>query len=402
MPSKFPNFILICIIVTGLLVGVFLFSLNPQSGFKNDFIALSSNPALPEDSFPTRAPIDPDILAGRTFLPHTPIEIAKNADFNVTNGVTAGDGSAGDPFIIEGWNITISNVTGIYIHDTSDYFVIQDCFLNGNWTSTAGGIYIENVASSTANVTSNICIYMGNVAIMISGSTAAHVTSNYCEGNSQPLEVDGSDNINVSHNIYNDHSWGVEISSTNFLIFYNNTVNESFFGGVEIFACSSPLLENNTISRNGYWGISLTGGCDNLRLINNTFTDDGLFTMWGYDTLVNADLIADNLINGKPLGIFIGVQDLSVPSSYGQVFLINCTNVTVENQNCSSSSMGIALYECKDCQIKNNTCSNNDQFGVYAYNSNGTIIKNNTLNGDWTGVRLWESNYTTIYNNTMK
>ncbi|MFX1511432.1 MAG: right-handed parallel beta-helix repeat-containing protein, partial [Promethearchaeota archaeon] len=233
-----------------LLVGLVLSYLNPQDDSESVLNTLSSNPALSEKPFTTKAPIDPDILAGRTFSPHVPIEIAKNTDFNETNGVTAGDGSAGDPFIIEGWNITSPNVSCISIHDTTAYFIIQNCLLNSSAYHSANGIYIGYVSSGTANITNNICTNT-DVAITISNSPDADVTSNYCQDNTYALVVEYSNTVNISHNHFTDHTWGVEISDTNSLIFYNNTVNVSFYNGVEIYACNSPLLENNTISRSG-------------------------------------------------------------------------------------------------------------------------------------------------------
>jgi hypothetical protein len=49
-------------------------------------------------------------LSGASLASHTPIHISGNADFIASNGVTGGSGTANDPYVIEGWDITEVNV----------------------------------------------------------------------------------------------------------------------------------------------------------------------------------------------------------------------------------------------------------------------------------------------------
>src|SRR6266566_4531524 len=83
--------------------------------------------------------------------PHAPILINGNSDFNPNNGVTGGSGTASDPYVIEGWNITSSGTTGISISNTDASFVIRNVYINhlsgGSGSPTPYGINMTNVSS---------------------------------------------------------------------------------------------------------------------------------------------------------------------------------------------------------------------------------------------------------------
>jgi parallel beta-helix repeat protein len=92
----------------------------------------------PQDPYPLMLPT----VNGRVQRP--PIRIDSNADFTPVNGVSGGDGSAGNPWIIENYDI---NGTGygycIYIGNTTDYFVVRDCYLHDSNGVTIWPFYYD-------------------------------------------------------------------------------------------------------------------------------------------------------------------------------------------------------------------------------------------------------------------
>ena len=64
------------------------------------------------------------------YVAHAPIRINSNADFNAAHGVTGGNGTKWNPWIIENWNI---NGTGygycFYVEWTTHYFILRNCFV---------------------------------------------------------------------------------------------------------------------------------------------------------------------------------------------------------------------------------------------------------------------------------
>ncbi len=76
-------------------------------------------------------------------IQHNPIWIKGNGDFTAANGVTGGNGTATDPYVIQGWDITSSSPAGIYIQNTNVHFVIRGTYLHDGYY----GIYFLNVTN---------------------------------------------------------------------------------------------------------------------------------------------------------------------------------------------------------------------------------------------------------------
>jgi len=93
---------------------------------------------------------------------HEPIYIYGNDGFTVDNGVFSGNGTAEEPYIIEGWRIDQPPADyGIYIDHTTAYFVIRDCVIEG---TTQAGIYFNTVRNGRVEDTqiglSDTAIYL--------------------------------------------------------------------------------------------------------------------------------------------------------------------------------------------------------------------------------------------------
>jgi parallel beta-helix repeat protein len=67
--------------------------------------------------------------------------------------------------------------------------------------------------------------------------------------------------------------------------------------------------------------------------------------------------VEDNTVNGKPLVYLEDVSDCKVEDA-GQVILLNCTNITIQNLDLSNTTVGIELWGTVDCTISNSTVSN--------------------------------------------
>jgi parallel beta-helix repeat protein len=113
--------------------------------------------------------------------------------------------------------------------------------------------------------------------------------------------------------------------------------------------------------------------------------------------------VEDNTVNGKPLVYLEDVSDYKVEDA-GQVILINCNNITIENLDLSNTDIGIALWKTENSKISNNTVCNNDYYGIRLYDSsnNNTITGNNVSNNNEEGIRLYSSsNNNTITGNNV-
>ena len=92
--------------------------------------------------------------SARGLTARDPIYIYGNSDFTAANGVSAGDGSVSNPYIIENWDISATFGHGIYIEGTTVYFVIRNCYIHDGG-GDYHGIYFNSVIYGTIyNVTS--------------------------------------------------------------------------------------------------------------------------------------------------------------------------------------------------------------------------------------------------------
>jgi parallel beta-helix repeat protein len=99
------------------------------------------------------------------------------------------------------------------------------------------------------------------------------------------------------------------------------------------------------------------------------------------------NVVSDNLVNGKPLFYLEGASD-AVVSDAGQVVLVQCNRIRVENLNLSNATVGVELWQTNNTEISENNITTNSQYGIYLYSSsNNSISGNNIANNDY-GIYL--------------
>jgi parallel beta-helix repeat protein len=84
--------------------------------------------------------------------------------------------------------------------------------------------------------------------------------------------------------------------------------------------------------------------------------------------------VKDNTVNDKPLVYLEDVSDYKVEDA-GQVIIVNCNNITIENLDLSNT---------------NNVCNNGEGISLYYSSNNNTITGNNVCSNGF-GIRLYDS-----------
>src|SRR6266567_6541755 len=268
--------------------------------------------------------------------PHAPILINGNSDFNPNNGVTGGSGTASDPYVIEGWNITSSGTTAISISNTDASFVIRNVYINhlsgGSGSPTPYGINMTNVSSGAiddsrvynyydlsivmtlvSDVAVNNVIAMPST-ILVTNSTHVEVLYSTAEH----IDIEASSDVQVSNNAHNiDISYSTNVTITN---------NQSNIPGLKIGVAYSS---NITISGNSY-------ACDCVPVI---VENSNHVTIIGNDFNGNEFDAVVNLANSD----FIDVSDnkISGDSAAGMV-LSSCIQATIKGNQLSPLSDGFA------------------------------------------------------------
>jgi parallel beta-helix repeat protein len=214
------------------------------------------------------------------------------------------------------------------------------------------------------------------------------------------IYIEYSENNSITNNtIYDNRDAGILLwySNNNYItgnIFsYHNDLISS--AGIYLRHSSKNTIVGNYISE--IWlGIYL-GDSDSNIITSNSFYSSGLLVRNSYHNNID-----DNLVNGKPLVYLEDVSDVIVTDA-GQVVLVNCNNITVENLDLCNASLGVVLWGTYNSTIKGNNCSNY-VCGIWLmYSSRNTIESNNILN-TWFGVGIYliySSDYNIIIGNNI-
>jgi len=205
------------------------------------------------------------------------------------------------------------------------------------------------------------------------------------------VELVNSSNNTISGNNIKNIYGGVNLrDSSNNTISGNNIKN--IYGGVNLRDSSNNTISGNNIKNNRY-GVTLQVSSNNT-INGNVFFHDGLFVIDSY-----GNLVVDNVVNGEPLVYLEGVSDVIVNDA-GQVILVNCNHITVENLNISDVIVGINLQDTNDSIISGNNITNN-VYGVNLRDSSNNTISGNNIKNNENGVLLGYSSNNSVSGNNL-
>ena len=211
-------------------------------------------------------------------ISHAPIVIDGDANFSITatNEGWLGDGTSGNPYIIEGLDIDIGGAAGhcINIINTRVNFTISNCILKGANTSAGAGINLKNVTNG-----------------LLIENTLSHSQQAF----------------------YFNHS--------SFVLLKNNTVTDCHYS-IQMLSSSDNTIADNNVSFN-HRGIQLLLSSNNNTVVNNTFTDD-IFGITLYES--NYNVIENNTISMNDTGINILDEDSNYNDFRWNVIWANAEN----------------------------------------------------------------------------
>jgi len=216
-----------------------------------------------------------------SYTSHSPITLltegAVTSSNNNTTGISGGDGTAADPYIIQGWEIDANGTMyGIEIGNFKNkYLRIMDCKV---YNTTNGNIYIHH--SSNITVIGNNCSSSGLTGIFVWMCDHPIIADNICLNNSlQGIYISYSKHITVEgNNCTGNFDSGLYVAWSNNITFSNNLFSSNPIG-VLFSNSESCNLTNNNWSHNTGFAVSIDVGSEHNSLWNNTFyhnngTDD--------------------------------------------------------------------------------------------------------------------------------
>lgn len=246
----------------------------------------------------------PLLTMNYTYISHNPIGIDGFNDFNSTAATEGwpGNGTANNPFIISGYNIT-NSTDGILIMNVGCHFIIQDCLIDCMETINHG-IWFQNVSNGTIqnnivtnceygifilNSKDNLCenneVNNTNVyGIRVTTSSNNIISKNHISHCRRILGGSGicdtGDHNQYLDNVIEDYEYGFRAITSRYIIIRGNTIKNMKLEGIILDGgyAKGALVEFNTIINCASYGIYLssTYDCDNIIrynvLRNNTYS----------------------------------------------------------------------------------------------------------------------------------
>ena len=309
-----------------------------------------------------------------------------NGDTALQSKASEGNGTAGNPFILENYVINASGtgLNGIYIRNTAAHFILRNCTITNTDTNRCG-IDLENVTNGKVmnnTLTANdYGIYLNHTKYNILDANTVELTTNYAislqysnytlidrnrakNGVVGIYQSEDSHYSIISNNIVDNHSIGI------CLLDYGHTVGNTIL--------------NNT-ARNNKWppygiGIALMVDGSNNTVKGNFIEDNyhGLFVQCNPLDSNPTEVINNTIKDNIKEGILVAAN---LNNLQGNVLLNN--------------TVGIYLLNSNQNTLTQNTLWNNTS-GINLTGSSSNTIDRNTLDGNGEGCALTAGSYLNV------
>jgi parallel beta-helix repeat protein len=280
-----------------------------------------------------------------------------------------------DNIILDGADFTLYGPEGTgYIGETNGTYLI------GRTNVTINGLRIRNFGKGLMLVGSSNCTLVGNAFTV----------------NGHGIVLANSPNNSIVRNGFDaNHCSAVECypGYSGDIHFIENNITNHVHG----IWTSSPdnHIINNTIV-NCHYGVALIYSGEN-HISGNDFSNACLQVHSSYGNLVE-----NNTVNEKPL-VYLEKASDSTVNYAGQVILVNCTNIRVENLSPSNTSYPVQLWGTNNSRIANNNVaaySPGNGIQLY-YSSNNTLEGNTVADKHYHGIHFYCSPHNTLRGNNL-
>lgn len=231
----------------------------------------------------------------------------------------------------------------------------------------------------------------------IEGYTIAVERANVIlDGNGFALEGNGNSTGVFIKNISNVTVQNMQISDFSKAIYLLTDVYWNITGNHKVYS--------NKITNSDY-GIYIHHSTKNV-LRNNQLNNTGsLFVTYSpllsdLPSFVN-DIDTSNTVNGKPIIYWVNQHNKAVPPNAGQVILVQCSNIEVQNLNLTGNSCSLMLVYTEKSTITKNSITNSSVYGVFVYRSSDNSMTENIVENSSYGCYFWYSSNNIIRANVV-
>ncbi len=282
--------------------------------------------------------------------------------------------------------------SGSIIIVPDDYPSIQDAIDHanpGDIIKVKPGVYYENIVIDKT------------IELLGSGRDFTIINANY-SGDVVKIIKDGVklSGFTIENSEKKFEKAGIVIQSSDNVIIEDNLIYNNGDQGIRIFSSNHNSIRDNIISNNAYYGIWLYNSKENI-IKNNTFLNNGLVIREG-DYAYFVQSIENNTVNEKPLYYYLNARGISIPKDAGEIILVNCSNIDIEDFSISNASIGLEIAYSSFINVSHNNFSYNNLNGIRLYYSKDISISSNLLEANgWSGLSIWYSDNNSVSHNII-
>lgn len=314
------------------------------------------------------------------------------------SGVVDGQGTAEDPYVIAGWNVSYVNLDDTRAHvvlrdltvrdhvdlDDAENVTITGVDLPYDWSSAR----IDILNAENVTVTGND-VRVAGTGIDVRSSHQVTIAANHVVADGYTsfgvVASGGSEHVTVADNGFpavstNDWRGGaVQFHEVQNVTAAGNAVHGGA-GGIAHFGVTNATAENNTLVGQTvaalYFDYSFFGGytSDRVHLANNTALPDGGVGVHNWYSPENATYVGNalgsggffanpgrslgpgNTVNAEPVRSLRGLDNVTVTEPVGQLFLWQGENVTVEGLEVGPVRWrAVQAWDVDDLTVRNTT-----------------------------------------------
>jgi parallel beta-helix repeat protein len=329
------------------------------------------------------------------YIPHAPVRIDDNADFQATASSEGwpGSGTLASPYIISGYEfLGAEGSSAFYVGNSTTYFVLRQCYFH----DAAWAVYL--LSSSNAKV-ENCSMEKCNLGLYLYIASATIANNSITQTTFAAFDILSAGTTYSANNI-SGNTYGLYLGNSDGNVVSGNTFQNNFLGGLILDESPLTLLRNNVFLKDG-------------------LTIDGrVVAAWN-----THDIDTSNTVNGQPVLYLVDDVASTVSTDYGQVILANCTNTIVQSQVLENTTTGVLAGFCNGISVMTSTLMDN-YYGMRMSNcDNSSLMSTHTINntvgieivdsffcypagvtfqGDSTGVSIRNAPNTTVIGNIIE
>ena len=283
------------------------------------------------------------------------------------------------------------NFVGIDLYDASD-----NNFVQGN-NATKNGVGIHLNLSSKNTVIGNNASNSEHIGVyLVRGSSENNITENSARNAWFGVYLIGNSSYNaVAANDASGNRVGIYIRDSPDNNLRENVACCNDLEGILLRNSARSNLAGNNASEN-HFGVYLSSSSKSIMRDNRMWKNRYNFYAEGEN-----DIDASNLVDGKQVRYLVGAVGEVIDSSAGagQVYCLNCRNITVKDLNLTNNTYGICFQNTSNSRVENNRIRDNHIGIILNQSGYNEIVGNDASRNEGIGICLNRSGENQIVGN---